>query len=155
MPPKAAFLALISRAMRNLYSRSRVKMGNSVPAIAPGTVVFEVRNAGNRFAVFGVLQFPDATFQRPRIRFTPSLSGKRLLMTQTFRDFFRSEVIGATEGIAVRDVSLVSPISRARRRSTSGSAILTPTFKCSGTSSIFLTSLFGTTVPSPRRSATQ
>jgi class 3 adenylate cyclase len=35
------------------------------------------------------------------------LSGKRLLMTQTFRDFFRSEVIRATEGIAVRDVSLV------------------------------------------------
>jgi DNA replication protein DnaC len=36
-----------------------------------------------------------------------SLSGKRLLMTQTFRDLFRSEVIGATEGIAVRDVCLV------------------------------------------------
>ena len=29
-------------------------------------------------------------------------------MTQTFRDFFRSEVIGATEGIAVLDVTLVS-----------------------------------------------
>jgi class 3 adenylate cyclase len=28
-------------------------------------------------------------------------------MTQTFRDFFRSEVIGATEGIAVLDVTLV------------------------------------------------
>jgi class 3 adenylate cyclase len=84
--------------------------GKSLPAtgnIAPGKVVFEVRNAGNRYAVFGILQFPNATFQRPRIRFTPSLSGKRLLMTQTFRDFFRSEVIGATEGIAVRDVTLV------------------------------------------------
>ena len=82
----------------------------SVPAtanIAPGKVVFEVRNTGNRFAVFGILQLPDATFQRPKLRFTPSLSGKRLLMTQTFRDFFRSEVIGATEGIAVRDVTLV------------------------------------------------
>jgi hypothetical protein len=32
----------------------------------------------------------------------PSLSGKRLLMTQIFRDFFRSEVTGAPEGIAVR-----------------------------------------------------
>ncbi len=28
-------------------------------------------------------------------------------MTQTFRDFFRSEVISATEGIAVLDVTLV------------------------------------------------
>jgi class 3 adenylate cyclase len=53
------------------------------------------------------LQFPDANFQRPRIRFAPSLSGKRLLMTQTFRDFFRSEVIAATEGISVRDVTFV------------------------------------------------
>jgi hypothetical protein len=75
--------------------------------IAPGKVVFEVRNTGNQFAVFGILQLSDATFQRPKLRFTPSLSGKRLLMTQTFRDFFRSEVIDATEGIAVRDVSLV------------------------------------------------
>jgi class 3 adenylate cyclase len=84
--------------------------GKSVPTsgnIAPGKVVFEVRNAGDRFAVFGILQFPDATFQRPKIRFMPSLSGKRLLMTQTFRDCFRSEVIGSTEGIAVRDVTLI------------------------------------------------
>jgi class 3 adenylate cyclase len=84
--------------------------GKSVPStgnLAPGKVLFEVHNAGDRFAVFGVLQFPGAAFQRPKISFTPSLSGKRLLMTQTFRDFFRSEVIGATEGIAVRDVALV------------------------------------------------
>jgi hypothetical protein len=87
-----------------------LRAGKSVPAtgkIAPGKVVFEIHNAGDQFAVFGILQFPDAIFQRPKIRFTPSLSGKRLLMTQTFRDFFRSEVIGATEGIAVRDVTLV------------------------------------------------
>jgi class 3 adenylate cyclase len=84
--------------------------GKSVPAtahITPGKVVFEVRNAGELPAVFGILQLPDAPFRRPKIRFTPSLSGKRLLMTQTFRDFFRSEVIRATEGIAVRDATLV------------------------------------------------
>jgi len=75
--------------------------------IAPGNVVFEVRNAGKLPAVFGILQLPMATFQRPKLYFTPSLSGKRLLMTQTFRDFFRSEVISATEGIAVLDVTLV------------------------------------------------
>jgi class 3 adenylate cyclase len=76
-------------------------------AIAPGKVVFDVRNAGQLPVVFGILQLPTATFQRPRLRFAPSLSGKRLLMAQTFRDFFRSEVIGATEGIAVLDVTLV------------------------------------------------
>ena len=75
--------------------------------IAPGKVVFEVRNAGPLPAIFGILQLPVAAFQRPKLRFAPSLSGKRLLMTQTFRDFFRSEVIGATEGIAVLDVTLV------------------------------------------------
>jgi class 3 adenylate cyclase len=75
--------------------------------IAPGKVMFEVRNAGKLPIVFGILQLPTATFQRPRLRFTPYLSGKRLLMTQAFRDFFRSEVISATEGIAVLDVTLV------------------------------------------------
>src|SRR5277367_5865177 len=36
-----------------------------------------------------------------------SCRAKRLLMTQTFRDNFRSEVVRAAEGIAVRDVSLL------------------------------------------------
>jgi class 3 adenylate cyclase len=75
--------------------------------IAPGKVVFEVCNAGKLPVVFGILQLPMTTFQRPKLHFAPSLSGKRLLITQTFRDFFRSEVIGATEGIAVLDVTLV------------------------------------------------
>jgi class 3 adenylate cyclase len=75
--------------------------------VAPGKVVFDVRNAGKLPVVFGILQLPIAAFQRPKLHFTPSLSGKRLLMTQTFRDFFRSEVISATEGIAVLDVTLV------------------------------------------------
>jgi class 3 adenylate cyclase len=75
--------------------------------IAPGKIGFEVRNVGKLPAIFGILQLPAATFQRPKLHFAPSLSGKRLLMTQTFRDFFRSEVISATEGIAVHDVTLV------------------------------------------------
>jgi hypothetical protein len=41
-------------------------------------------------------------------------------MTQTFRDCFRSEVIGSTEGIAVRDVTLIFTDLRARLRSMSG-----------------------------------
>jgi len=76
-------------------------------SLAPGKVVFDVRNQGPRPVVFGILQLPPDASPRPALRFMPSLSGKRLLMTQTFRDFFRSEVIGATEGIAVLDVTLV------------------------------------------------
>ena len=75
--------------------------------IAPGKVAFDVHNAGKLPVIFGILQLPVATFQRQKLHFGPSLSGKRLLTTQTFRDFFRSEVIGATEGIAVLDVTLV------------------------------------------------
>ena len=44
---------------------------------------------------------------RGMLKFKPFLSGKRLLMTQTFRDLFRSEVIKATEGIAIREVTLL------------------------------------------------
>jgi class 3 adenylate cyclase len=108
----ARFFFSVAGGARVAPRRVRVILdsGKSMPAtadIVPGKVVFEVRNAGKLPAVFGILQLPDAAFRRPQIRFVPSLSGKRLLMTQTFRDFFRSEVISATEGIAVRDVTLV------------------------------------------------
>jgi class 3 adenylate cyclase len=83
------------------------KCVTAAASIAPGKVVFEVRNTGRLPVVFGILQLPTASFQRPPLHFAPALSGKRLLMTQTFRDFFRSEVISATEGIAVLDVTLV------------------------------------------------
>ena len=87
-----------------------LEIGKCVTAaanLAPGKVVFEVHNAGHLPVVFGILQLPSAEFARPPLKFAPALSGKRLLMTQTFRDFFRSEVIGTTEGIAVLDVTLV------------------------------------------------
>jgi class 3 adenylate cyclase len=77
-------------------------------SIAPGKVVFEVHNTtADRRGVFGILQLPPGVPARGMLRFTPFLSGKRLLMTQTFRDFFRSEVIRATEGLAVRDITVL------------------------------------------------
>ena len=76
--------------------------------LTPGKVVFEVHNATtDRRGVFGILQLPPGVPSRGMLRFAPFLSGKRLLMTQTFRDFFRSEVIRATEGIAVRDITVL------------------------------------------------
>ncbi len=108
----AQFLLLVRREADGTPSQVPVvldggKCATATANIAPGKVTFDVRNAGELPAIFGILQLPSATFQRPKLRFTPSLSGKRLLMTQTFRDFFRSEVISATEGIAVLDVTLV------------------------------------------------
>jgi class 3 adenylate cyclase len=84
--------------------------GKCTPAqgrVAPGKVVFEVNSVSDRIGIFGILQFPPGVPQRGMLQFAPFLSGNRLLMTQTFRDFFRSEVIRATEGIAVKDVTLL------------------------------------------------
>jgi class 3 adenylate cyclase len=102
----------VSRGAAPAPSRIPVLLdsGKCVPAsadISPGKVVLEVRNAGRLPAVFGILQLPTAAFARPKLHFMPYVSGKRLLMTQTFHDCFRSEVISATEGIAVLDVTLV------------------------------------------------
>ena len=41
------------------------------------------------------------------VRFDPFLSGKRLLTTQTFRDLFRSETMVGSEGIGVKDLTLL------------------------------------------------
>ena len=76
--------------------------------LAPGKVIFEVSNTtAAHTAVFGVLQFPPGVPERGMLEFQPFLSGKRLLTTQTFRDLFRSEVIKASEGIAIREVTLL------------------------------------------------
>ncbi len=112
MESDAQFLFAVTGAPAAAPRRMPVvlKAGKSVPNAAsfpPGKVVFEIHNATERPAVFAIFQLPTDTLQRPTLRFTPFLSGKRLLMTQTFRDLFRSEVIRATEGIAVRDVTLL------------------------------------------------
>ena len=76
--------------------------------LAPGPMKFEVRNETDAGAVFGVMQLPPgAALEHGPLKFKPFLSGKRLLMMQSFRDNFRSEVIRAAEGIAVRDVTLL------------------------------------------------
>ena len=62
--------------------------------------------AKKRFA-FGIMQLPPGVDRPPPLHFAPFLSGKRLLTTQTFRDLFRSEVIGGNEGIGVKDIALL------------------------------------------------
>jgi class 3 adenylate cyclase len=75
--------------------------------LTPGPVVIEVRNDTERSAIVGVVQAPPGHEDHGVLTFRPFLSGKRLLATQSFRDNFRSEVIRAAEGIAVRDVTLL------------------------------------------------
>jgi class 3 adenylate cyclase len=74
--------------------------------MAPGRIVLEIRNASDRRRLIGISTVP-VDFSHPHLHFTPFLTGKRLLTTQTFRTLFRSEVIRATEGIGVKDITLL------------------------------------------------
>jgi class 3 adenylate cyclase len=74
--------------------------------VSPGKVTFQIENVTNRTGRFAIASFPPGA-QRMMLTFAPFLSAKRLLTTQTFRDLFRSEVIRATEGIGVRDITLL------------------------------------------------
>jgi len=77
-------------------------------ALATGSAVFALDNRSDRPSVFGILEFPVELAQSgANLHFAPHLSGSRLLATQTFRDFFRAEIVRATEGIAVREITLL------------------------------------------------
>jgi class 3 adenylate cyclase len=48
-----------------------------------------------------------AGFESDYVTFEPCLSGKRLLSHQTFRDLFRHDTVSASEGLDVRDITLL------------------------------------------------
>jgi class 3 adenylate cyclase len=75
--------------------------------VAPGKVTFEMTSVAKKRFAFGIMQLPPNVDRPPPLHFAPYLSGKRLLTTQTFRDLFRTEVIGANEGIGVKDIALL------------------------------------------------
>ncbi|HYM31047.1 MAG TPA: DUF5939 domain-containing protein [Candidatus Cybelea sp.] len=74
--------------------------------VAPGKVVFELENRTDRRRLFSMGVIPPGV-ERMMLTFDPFLRGARLLSTQTFRTLFRSELVKATEGIGVRDVTLI------------------------------------------------
>jgi class 3 adenylate cyclase len=77
--------------------------------LTPGRLVLEVESAVSYRSIFGISLIPPEIniFDRPPLKYDPFLSGSRLLTTQTFRNLFRSQVIEATEGIGVRDLTLL------------------------------------------------
>ena len=76
-------------------------------SVAPGPITFEVKNAtAERGTFFSRCCHRAPRSARHRSGSCPFLTGKRLLTTQTFRDLFRSEVIRASEGIGVKDITL-------------------------------------------------
>jgi class 3 adenylate cyclase len=75
-------------------------------AVAPGEVIFAVENTTARRGILAISTVPAGS-AHGMLQCVPFLGGGRLLATQTFRDLFRSELIKATEGIGVRDITLV------------------------------------------------
>lgn len=90
-------------AIRLDYTSSTPETGT----VARGKVIFELTNVADRRFEFGILQLPPGVGRPPPLHFAPFLSGKRLLTTQTFRDLFRSEVTGGSEGLGVKDIALL------------------------------------------------
>ncbi len=75
---------------------------------APGKVVFNIDNTTSELGVVCIAQLPPGfDINTIPLSFVPFLNGKRLLTTQTFRDLFRSEVIKASEGIGVKNITLL------------------------------------------------
>ena len=89
------------------YGEGKVN-GHDVREMAPGRIVFTIPNRTSERGMFAIAVLPPGfDMGGAPIHFVPFLNGKRLVTTQAFRDLFRSEVIKAQEGIAVRDITLL------------------------------------------------
>jgi class 3 adenylate cyclase len=89
------------------YSDDKVQV-HDVHELAPGKIVFTLTNKTSERGLFAIAVLPPGfDMGGIPVHFVPFLNGKRLLTTQAFRDLFRSEVIKAQEGIAVRDITLL------------------------------------------------
>jgi class 3 adenylate cyclase len=74
--------------------------------VAPGKITFEVENVTGKTGLLTICSIPPGA-ERTKLRFAPFLTGGRLLVTQSFRELFRTELIRAAEGIGVRDVTVI------------------------------------------------
>lgn len=75
--------------------------------IPAGKASFEFHNGSAKRGLVTVLNLPPDYQQRFSINFSPYLSGKKLLTTQSFRDLFHREVVKGTDGLGVKDISIV------------------------------------------------
>src|SRR3984893_15238147 len=110
---KAALLFSVTGSPSTAAQVTRVRYDKEVDAfttgeVAPGAVTFEVENATSERGIFVIAVVPPGIeLGDAPITFVPFLTGKRLLTTQAFRDLFRSEVIRGSEGIGVKDITLL------------------------------------------------
>jgi class 3 adenylate cyclase len=82
----------------------------SLLAVPPGPMVIEVENSGRvRGSLLLINWTPEVLSQtvKPALEFEPYMSGGMLLARQTFRRLFRSERVDETEGLGIRQVTLL------------------------------------------------
>jgi class 3 adenylate cyclase len=108
----AGFLFIVDPALPSAEQRIELRCDENScePAsgnIPPGKITFVIESAAAQRFEFGIIALPPGVDRPPPLHFAPFLSGKRLLTIQTFRDLFRSEVIGGNEGIGVKDIALL------------------------------------------------
>ncbi len=87
----------------------KIEAGQLIPSqasVAPGKLVVTAENKTAAKASMMIVNFPP-DFEKKRLLFDPFLSGKKLISVQTFRDLFNSEVLQSTEGIGVRDITIL------------------------------------------------
>jgi class 3 adenylate cyclase len=108
----AALLYAIEGAPAAQPQRFEIEFGEPVRQyatgkVAPGAMTFAVTNTTGERGTFVLAVLPPGFVPGQPLHFVPFLTGKRLLTTQTFRDLFRSEVIRASEGLSVTDITLL------------------------------------------------
>ena len=81
---------------------------HSLRKIAPGRFRCSIANTTEQrgTCLIAVLP-PDFRFGHAPVSFVPFLTGKRVLTSQTFRDLFHAEVIRASDGIGIKDITLL------------------------------------------------
>lgn len=82
----------------------------SLSAVPPGPIVIEVENTGSVRGSLLLINWPPEVLSqtvKPALEFEPYMSGGMLLARQTFRRLFRSERVDETEGLGIRQVTLL------------------------------------------------
>ena len=82
----------------------------ALSAVPPGPIIIEVENCGSVRGSLLLINWPPEVLAqtiKPALEFEPYMSGGMLLARQTFRRLFRSERVDETEGLGIRQVTLL------------------------------------------------
>lgn len=94
--------SLIRHTADNQPVQFRFDLERELPS---GRVVIELENMQDRRSALCI--YHTGELPPPVLALKPSLSGKKLLTTQTFRDLFRSEVVTTNETLSIKDITFL------------------------------------------------